>query len=215
MGRKLDPVTRLTELQEEFCQQYLIDLKGKAAALRAGYSKKTAAVKAHLMLKDEKIQDRIADIKRQRMRRIGLSQDDVLRSWYEMGTFDIRELYHEDGRMKQPHELSAVAAQVVSGMKVKQSRVRTYREDHEENGEDVTDVTVQINEVVEYKMYDKHTALTNMAKHLGMLSDNGVEDLAKAFQELIGGLAPTMGPESAREKDITPNADLLPAPNRN
>ena len=213
-GAKLDPQTKLTELQEEFCQQYLVDLKPKAAAIRAGYSPKVAAVKAHHMLREEKILKRIAYLKSLRSRRLALSQDDVLRSWAEIGTFDIRELYHEDGRMKKPHELSAVAGQVVSGMKVKQSKVRTYRSTEEnEDGEEVEEFDVHIQEVVEYKTNDKHTALTNMAKHLGMLNDTMEHDLSKSFRELLGSLNPTMGPESA--KDITPDAagpDLLPAP---
>lgn len=215
-SKKLDAETGLTELQEGFCQQFLVDLQPKAAAVRAGYSPKVASVKAHHMLKTEKILKRISYLKALRMRRLTLSQDDVLRSWAEIGMFDIRELYHSDGRMKKPHELSASAAQVVSGMKVKQSKVRTYRSDTEnEDGEEVEEFDVHIEEVVEYKTNDKHTALTNMAKHLGMLNDTVEHDLAKEFKELLGSLNPTMGPESAREKDITPSHEgpnLLPAP---
>lgn len=194
----------LTELQEEFCQQFIVDLDGKAAAIRAGYSEVTAAVKACKMLKMSKIQDRIAVLKRSRMRRLGLAQEEVLSAWAEIGLFDIRELYHEDGRMKLPHELSARAAQVVAGVKVRQRKILTRNV--EDEGEDEV-LETQVEEVVEYKLNDKHTALTNAAKHLGLLKDTVEHDFTKTFKDLLDNLNPTMGPPG--EKDVTDSTDLL------
>lgn len=198
----------LTPLQEEFCRQYVIDCKGGAAALRAGYSEKSAHISACNMLKDPKIQDRIAVLKQQHLARLGLTETDVAAMWANIAMFDIRELYHEDGRMKLPHELSATAGQVVNNAKVKQTKVRTYRTGEE--GDEV--VEVHIDEVVEYKTEDKMSALNSAARYLGMMSDTLEHDLSKSFKELLGSLSPTIGPESA--KDVTPGATLLPEANR-
>lgn len=45
--------------QEKFCVEYLIDLNATQAAIRAGYSKKTAYSAGQRLLKDVEIQNRI------------------------------------------------------------------------------------------------------------------------------------------------------------
>lgn len=181
----------LTENQEEFCQQFIIDLDAAKAAKRAEYAHPQVA--GCKLMKIEKVQKRIMELKRDRMHRTMISQDEVLIQWADIGLFDIRELYHEDGRMKLPHELSATAAQVVASAKVKQVKKRTYHSGDEDD--EVTEV--YIDEVVEYKLNDKHTALTNLAKHLGILDkDDAVGELTKSFTEIMDRLAPTVGPTS-------------------
>src|SRR3990167_7518348 len=50
-----------TELQMAFCREYVIDWCGKAAAVRAGYSEKTARIQASELLSQPNIR---AEIKR-------------------------------------------------------------------------------------------------------------------------------------------------------
>lgn len=138
----------LTERQEAFCQFYIIELDGQKASIMAGYSKKGAIQRGYKLLRTEPVQNRIRELKAARMRRTMITQDEVLVQWADIGCFDIRELYHEDGRMKLPQELSATAAQVVASAKVKQTKVRRYATGDEEAEE----VEIHIDEVVEYKL---------------------------------------------------------------
>lgn len=201
MAKKNRLPNGLTQSQEEFCQQFIIDLDAAAAAKRAEYA--VPAVAGCKLLKVEKVQKRIMELKRSRMHRTMVTQDEVLIQWADIGLFDIRELYHEDGRMKLPHELSAVAAQVVASAKVKQVKKRTYHSGDEDD--EVTEVYVD--EVVEYKLNDKHTALTNMAKHLGLLDkEDAVGELTKSFTEIMDRLAPTVGPTSELTS-VKPDSD--------
>lgn len=186
----------LTENQEEFCNQYLIDLDAYHACIRAGYSKKTAKNAAYKMMRNDKIVDRIMELKKARLRRMHLSQDEVLAQWFEIGTFDIRELYHADGRMRLPHELSAAAGQVVAAAKVRQVSKRT---NHLEGDEGDEVVETRVEEVVEYKLNDKHTALTNAARHMGMMKEADASDAAKSIIDVLDSLKPTVGPTSELE----------------
>lgn len=52
-------MTRLTEKQERFCDEYLIDLNATQAAIRAGYSPKSARQNAHALLEKPHIRERI------------------------------------------------------------------------------------------------------------------------------------------------------------
>jgi phage terminase small subunit len=75
-----------------FCQEYLIDLNATQAAIRAGYSKKSAGSIGEENLKKPEIQ---AEIKRQmdaRSERTEITQDMVLQRWWKLATADARKL---------------------------------------------------------------------------------------------------------------------------
>lgn len=170
--------------QELFCQEYLKDYDAVNACRRAGYSEAKARKKAYLNLRNETILNRINELNKQRFRRLAMDADDVLREWAMIGTFDIRELFNENGTMKAPHELSDVAAQVVSGLKIKKTQL---------GGIEKTEV--------EYKLNDKHTALTNVAKKLNMFDREDGE--VGTLGGLIDRLDSTVGPpmlENASEQ---------------
>ena len=59
-------------------EEYLIDLNGTKAAIRAGYSAKTAGVIASQDLKKRNIAEAIEQAERARSERTGITQDRVL-----------------------------------------------------------------------------------------------------------------------------------------
>lgn len=71
-------MSKLTAKQEQFCQEYLIDLNGTQAAIRAGYSEKTAQAISAENLAKPLIAARISELMRERQSRVQISQDDVL-----------------------------------------------------------------------------------------------------------------------------------------
>tara|TARA_R110000764_G_scaffold72464_3_gene148638 strand:+ start:9938 stop:10411 length:474 start_codon:yes stop_codon:yes gene_type:complete len=71
-------MTKLTDKQELFCNEYLIDLNATQAATRAGYSKNTAQEIGSQNLSKVMISDRIAYLKQDRDKRIGIDQDFVV-----------------------------------------------------------------------------------------------------------------------------------------
>ena len=51
-------MAKLTAKQQRFCDEYLIDLNATQAAIRAGYSPKTAAQAAARLLTNVKVQEK-------------------------------------------------------------------------------------------------------------------------------------------------------------
>ena len=83
----------LTEKQERFCEEYLIDLNAKRAYMVAYPSvkkEKTAASAAARMLKNVNIQKFLQELKQERENRVIVSQDDVIKAIQEIA-FDIDE----------------------------------------------------------------------------------------------------------------------------
>lgn len=68
----------LTDRQARFCEEYLIDLNATQAAIRAGYSEKTAREQAAQNLSKLNIQEKIAELKAERSKRTEITQDSVI-----------------------------------------------------------------------------------------------------------------------------------------
>jgi len=69
---------RMTEKQKMFCDEYLIDLNGTQAAIRAGYSAKNAKSQAHENLKKDYIREYIDARLAEKKEKLIAKQDEVL-----------------------------------------------------------------------------------------------------------------------------------------
>lgn len=74
----------LNEKQKQFCEEYIIDLNGTQAAIRAGYSEKTANRIASENLSKLDIQEYICELKNKRSERVRYSQDELMRDILEV-----------------------------------------------------------------------------------------------------------------------------------
>lgn len=71
-------MAKLTAKQKRFCDEYLIDLNATQAAIRAGYSSKTANEQGARLLANVSVQEAIAKATAERSKRTGISQDRVI-----------------------------------------------------------------------------------------------------------------------------------------
>lgn len=68
----------LTDRQARFCEEYLIDLNATQAAIRTGYSEKTANEQGARLLANVSVQEKIAELKAERAKRTEMTQDSVI-----------------------------------------------------------------------------------------------------------------------------------------
>jgi phage terminase small subunit len=69
---------KLSSKQEEFCQQFLVDLNATKSAVRSGYTETTAKANCGRMLADPKVKARIDELKAERIKRVQIEADDVI-----------------------------------------------------------------------------------------------------------------------------------------
>ena len=81
----------LNNKQRRFVDEYLIDLNATQAAIRAGYSAKTAGQIGDENLKKPEIKQAVSDRMKDREQRTGITQDMVLRELAKIGFADIRK----------------------------------------------------------------------------------------------------------------------------
>jgi len=108
----------LTDKQEMFCREYLIDLNATQAAIRAGYSDNTARKIGSENLSKPDIAQRIIDLKSERNERVEVNADYVLRRLVEIDEMDVLDILKDDGGLKMVHEWPKVWRTTLSGLDI-------------------------------------------------------------------------------------------------
>ncbi len=83
--------------QRRFVDEYLVDLNATQAAIRAGYSPKTAGQIGERLLKKVEIQTGVQEAMKARENRTHITQDRVLQELSRLAFFDPRKLFTTEG----------------------------------------------------------------------------------------------------------------------
>lgn len=94
----------LTEKQQRFVDEYLLDLNIRQAATRAGYSEKTAPSIGNRLLKNPKVKAEIDRRIRERSERTQIDSDWVLKRLALEADADLGDLFDEDGNLRPMQE---------------------------------------------------------------------------------------------------------------
>lgn len=147
-------VSTLVKKRERFVEEYLIDLNATQAAIRAGYSPKTAYSIGHELMKIPEVRARIDKAMAERSKRTGINADRVLRELGKIAFVNATDVIDmSDATVKNDAERDDTAA--IASVKVKVIPG--------ENGDGVER---------EIRLADKLKALELCGKHLGMFRDD-------------------------------------------
>ncbi|WP_462327360.1 terminase small subunit [Desulfobaculum sp.] len=91
MPRSTKPTKRLTEKQRRFVEEYLVDLNATQAAIRAGYSEKTARAQGYENLTKPDIAAAIEKAQARLARRTDITQERVLQELARIGFSDMAD----------------------------------------------------------------------------------------------------------------------------
>lgn len=146
---------KLTAKQERFCQEYIVDFNATQAAIRAGYSKKTAIVQASQTLTKLNVQKRIEELTSRLQKKTDISREMIIAEYAKIAFTDIRDYFDENSRLLPIKDLSDKAAAALSGIEV--DELWGYSPDGK----------IQIGDTKKIKRWDKIKALEGLAKVYG------------------------------------------------
>lgn len=106
----------LTAKQQRFVEEYLIDLNATQAAIRAGYSEKTARQIGEQNLSKLDIAKAIQSGKAERLKRTAINADYVLNRLVEIDQMDVADILQADGSLKAIQDWPKVWRQYIAGM---------------------------------------------------------------------------------------------------
>ncbi len=189
MTRKTNPATKkataslkaarkLAPMQSVFVQEYLIDLNATQAAIRAGYSAKTAEQQGYQLLQKPSVQAAIAARQKEREQRTAVAADRVLLEAARLALFDPRKLFNDDGSPKEITELDDDTAAAVAGIEVV--------EQFEGSGKD----RVFVGYLKKYRIADKNSALEKLFRHHGLYerdNEQKTDPLTSLLHAIAGG----------------------------
>lgn len=145
------PGASLNVKQKRFVEEYLIDLNATQAAIRAGYSEKTAYSSGQRLLKHIDIQAAIQKRQSKRAFRTEVTQDRLINELAWLGFSDLRKVATWD---TTPESIKLTGSADIDD-----------------------DTAAALSEIsltptgFKMKMYDKLGALDKLARHLGMYSE--------------------------------------------
>ena len=148
----------LTDKQQRFVEEYLVDLNATQSAIRAGYSEKTAYSIGHENLSKPEIAEAIAEAQKQRSERTQITQDRVLQELARIGFSDLRKALTSNGALRDPQDWDDDTAAAISSLEV----VTNTGSEKDDDGRKIIEHTHKI------KVWDKNSALEKLGKHLGM-----------------------------------------------
>jgi len=142
------PIKQLTPRNHRFLDEYLVDLNGTQAAIRAGYKPGEARNRAVRLLRDPSVSAALKRAMAQRAARTRITADRVLKEYARIAFADIREVadWGSEGiNVREPAALTddaaAAIAEISDGKKGGRARL---------------------------KLHDKKHALDAIARHLGL-----------------------------------------------
>lgn len=153
-GRKVYLMAKrqLNEKRQRFVDEYLIDLNGTQAAIRAGYSVKTANEQAARLLANVSVQQAIAEKMAERSKRTGINQDRVVLELAKIALVNMTDIVDAEGKIKDTAKNEDLAC--IEAIK--------YKTSESDTGSSVER---------EVKIASKLKALELLGKHLGMWND--------------------------------------------
>lgn len=134
----------LTEKKKAFCQQYMVDKNGKQAAIRAGYSAKTAAAKASMLLAEPEVKLYLQELMAPLKMDLTVTAERVLNELARIAFHDVASFYDEKGKLKDLKDLTEDQRAAISEVDATAKRL---------------------------KLHDKMGALSMLGKHLKLFTE--------------------------------------------
>lgn len=147
---------KLYPKQKRFAEEYIKDLNGKEAAIRAGYSQRTAEQIAYQLLQKPHVLAFVAELQGKRSQRTALDADYVLRRLAEIDQMDFIDIMDDDMGLKPLSQWPKVWRQYLSSFEL--------AELFEGRGDDRTMVGV----LKKIKWPDKVKNLELLGKHVSI-----------------------------------------------
>ena len=153
----------LTGKQKAFVAEYLVDLNATQAAIRAGYSAKTAGWIGPQLLVKTHIATEIKNAMANREKRTLVTADAVVAELAKIGFSNMQDYIQEGFTLQDIQRLTRDQAAAVQEVVIEENRVR-------------------------FKLLDKRAALVDLGRHLGLFErDNAQSRPTVVVRDFTGG----------------------------
>jgi phage terminase small subunit len=170
--------------REAFARHYCVDHNATQAAIRAGYSKRSANSIAYKLLQDPDIAERVSELDGAQLREVDITAERVKLELARVAFGDVRRLFDRNGHLVPTDQLDDDTAAGISGVDIEVQR---------ELVKGKKDRTIETS-TSKVRRFDKTVALRILAQHFRLVGS----DAEEAVASIVNGLAERMA--AARER---------------
>ena len=164
----------LNHRQQLFVAEYRKDLNATQAAIRAGYSQKTAAQIAEKLLRKAEIKALVKKSTVAQLERADLSAARTLEEMRRLAFSNVQDLFDEHGDLRPIHTLTREQSACIASIEVIMKNATT--------GDG------KIDRVLKLKVWDKPKVMEMLGKHFALLTDRVIVEGGDALiQALYAG----------------------------
>lgn len=153
--------------RKRFCEEYLKDLSGTDAAIRAGYNKRSARCQASQILAISECQEYIKELQSKISKRNEITIDDLIQDLNEIRKADLKALYDDNGQLRDIKDLPPELRHAIQELNIFS--------------------VGELKTVTKYKLYSKLEAIEKLARHLGFYEEDNKQKTPTIFQIEITG----------------------------
>lgn len=157
LERERQEAEPLTDKQWRFVIEYCVDQNGTQAAIRAGWSKRSAGAQASMLLKKLNIAKAIREEQERIAKRVGFDADRVLNILADQVLADVADLYDDDGQIKDVNEWP---------MAFRQGLVKKITTNHEY--ETIDGRRKAVGRITAVEIHDRKQQLQLIGRHIGI-----------------------------------------------
>lgn len=180
----------LTNQQQRFVDEYLIDRNGAQAAIRAGYSPNKSQVTGSYLLTIPNIRSQVDDRLKAMTEASGVTAQRVIDELAKLGFTNIQDFLTDQNTVASLKGMDPAKTAAVSGIKVEEVSF----------GDPDNPITKVVTTL---KLADKRAALVDLGRHLGIFEK---DNLQKDRPQVVHVTLPSNGREGA--KPVKPPKDV-------
>ena len=147
----------MDDKRARFVSEYLIDRNATQAAIRAGYSPKTAKAQGSRLLTYADVRRKVGQETEKQLERKRLTADEVMEAIARVVRADVRDLFDDAGNLKPIKQLTAEQASLLAGLEIIKKNA--------EAGDGKIDTVHKV------KLKDVSRYVEMAAKHFALLTD--------------------------------------------
>jgi len=168
--------------KEIFIKEYLVDLNATQAAIRAGYSPKTARAQGQRLLTRDDVQSAIQAEMKKRERRTEITADRVLEEYAKIGFSEVTDF------LSVETERVMVGTDPGTGEPISEIKQLVLMRDTAEIPPEKLAAIAEVKQAkdgsISFKLHDKKGALDSIGKHLGMFVDKSQIKVTHDFEDM-------------------------------
>jgi phage terminase small subunit len=203
IGRSAPPRTRvakatgLNHRQHRFVQEYLVDLNASQAAIRAGYSVRSAGSAASEYLAKPEIIAAIEAANAERMSKLKLTGDMVIEEMRRLAFANMQDFMSFTAEGDPYLDFSVLTREQAAALQ--EVTVEDYTEGR---GEDARDI-----KRIRFKLADKRAALSDLGRYFKLWVDRTEHELVNLPPPVLNAEFPDGAPGVPPPKGVTYDAD--------